>query len=98
MEGSVSIPLTNGFGSRRPKIHTDPTDSDPDPQHSLPVMASGSSLAEPDPVGSASFLLYTDRQKRAQRSGPRPDETIGTSVANPPDPNVFGPPGSGSIY
>ncbi len=35
IEGSGSIPLTNGSstGSRRPKKHVDPVDSDSDPQH-----------------------------------------------------------------
>jgi hypothetical protein len=31
IEGSGSVHLTNGSGSRRPKKHMDPTD--PDPQH-----------------------------------------------------------------
>jgi hypothetical protein len=33
IEGSGSIPLTNGSGSRRPNPTDQDTDSDPDPQH-----------------------------------------------------------------
>jgi hypothetical protein len=33
IEGSGSVPLTNGSGSRRPKTFLDPTNPDLDPQH-----------------------------------------------------------------
>jgi hypothetical protein len=35
IEGSGSVPLTKGSGSRMAQKHTDPTDPDPDPQHWL---------------------------------------------------------------
>jgi hypothetical protein len=38
IEGSGSIPLTFGSGSRRPKKHVDPEDPDPDSDPDPPLL------------------------------------------------------------